>query len=203
MKVFSTCPLCFCYTATKLWEASSSQQASHFLSPLVNKKKYENLKAHIEYLQQTSHISVNKCKNCNFIYSFPNFAGDKKFYDLIFSDTNKYPQNRWEFMKSIDIIKNSNFKNPKILEIGSGDGAFIRKLVKKRITTKNAITAIEYSLYGKSKIKNFGVNCLSIDVKDNDNKLPHKEYDWDPRKYLGKSKVYCQQTQSLIGSQHY
>ena len=129
-KIFSTCPLCSCNTATQLWAASCSEQASHFLSPLVNREKYEKLKDHIKYLQKSSFVSLNKCSECNFIYSFPNFAGDKKFYDLIFSDTNKYPQNRWEFMKSIDIIKNSNFKNPKILEIGSGDGAFIRKLVK-------------------------------------------------------------------------
>ena len=177
-KIFSTCPLCSCNTATKLWEVSCSEQASHFLSPLVNRHKYENLKDHIRHLQKSSFVSLNKCSECKFIYSFPNFAGDKKFYDLIFSDTNKYPQNRWEFMKSLEIIRNSKFTNPKILEIGSGDGAFIRKLVKKRITTKNAITAIEYSTYGKSKIKNFGIECLSIDIKEINNRLPHKEYDF-------------------------
>ena len=109
MKIFSYCPLCFCDTATKLWEASCSEQASHFLSPLVNRDKYEKLKDHIVCLQKSSLVSLNKCSNCNFIYSFPNVAGDKKFYDLIFSDTNKYPQNRWEFINSIKIIKNSNF----------------------------------------------------------------------------------------------
>ena len=38
MKNFSTCPLCFCDNATQLWEASSLEQASHFLSPLVNQE---------------------------------------------------------------------------------------------------------------------------------------------------------------------
>ncbi len=178
MKNFPTCPLCSCDTATQIWKASCSEQASHFLSPLVNRDKYEELKEHICCLQKSSFISLNKCSACNFIYSFPNCAGDKKFYDLIFSDTNKYPQDRWEFMKSIEIIKNSKFTNPTILEIGSGDGAFIRKLVKQRITKKNSITAIEYSIYGKSKIKDFGIECLSIDIKDNKNKLPHKKYDF-------------------------
>ena len=177
-KIFSTCPLCSCNTATQIWEASSSEQASHFLRPLVNRDKYEKLKAHIQFLQKSSFVSLNKCSECNFIYSFPNFAGDKKFYDLIFSDTNKYPQNRWEFIESTEIIKNANFKRPKILEIGSGDGAFIRKLVKKGITNKNSITSIEYSRFGKSKIKEFGIKCLSIDIKEDKNKLPHKEYDF-------------------------
>ena len=177
-KIFSTCPLCACDTATQLWEVSCSEQASHFLSPLVNRDKYEQLKKHIKYLQKSSFVSLNKCSECNFIYSFPNFAGDKKFYDLIFSDTNKYPQNRWEFKKSAEIIRNSKFKNPRILEIGSGDGAFLKQLVKKGITNKNSITAIEYSVFGKSRIKKFGIKCLSIDIKEDKHKLPLKEYDF-------------------------
>ncbi len=178
MRILSTCPVCFCNKSTQIWKASFSEQASHFLSPLVNKDKYKKLKKHINYLQKSSYVSIKKCSGCNFVYSFPYIAGDKKFYDLIFSNTNKYPQNRWEFTRSIEIIKNSNFKNPKILEIGSGDGAFIKKLVKKRITSKSLITAIEYSIFGKSKIEAFGINCLSIDIKDEQKKLPYKEYDF-------------------------
>ena len=87
-KIFSTCPICSCDTATKLWEVSCSEQASHFLSPLVNRDKYEKLKEHICFLQKSSFISLKKCEECDFIYSFPYIAGDKKFYDLIFSDTN-------------------------------------------------------------------------------------------------------------------
>ena len=132
MRILSTCPLCFCNNSTQIWKASCSEQASHFLSPLLNKDKYKKLKEHIFHLQKSSYVSINKCSNCNFVYSFPYLAGDKNFYDLIFSNSNKYPQNRWEFTQSIEIIKNSNFKNPKILEIGSGDGAFVRKLLKKR-----------------------------------------------------------------------
>ena len=60
--------------------------------------------------------------------------------------------------KSIDVINNSCLINPKILEIGSGDGAFIRKLIKKRLTLKNNITSIEYSEYGKSRIEKWVYN---------------------------------------------
>ena len=178
MKIFSICPLCSCDNATQIWKASCSEQASHFLSPLVNRDKYEKLKEHIYNLQKSSFVSLNKCSECNFIYSFPHIAGDKKFYDLIFSNTNKYPNNRWEFFKSIEIIENSKLKTPKILEIGSGDGAFIRKLLKNKITTKSSINAIEYSIFGKSKIKSMGVKCLEIDINENKNKLPHEKYDF-------------------------
>ena len=174
----STCPICSSNNSTKLWTASSSEQASHFLSPLQDRKKYEILKEHITFLQKSPYISIKKCLACSFIYSFPYCAGDKKFYDLIFSETNKYPQERWEFQKSIEIIKMSRYKNPKILEIGSGDGAFIKKIINQNLTLRNHITSIEYSEYGKSKIKNMGINCLSIDIKEIKNTLPFEQYDF-------------------------
>ena len=174
----SFCPICSSNNTEKLWSASCSEQASHFLSPLQDRKKYEILKEHITYLQKSPYISIKKCLDCEFIYSFPNCAGDKKFYDLIYSKTNKYPQERWEFDKSIEIIRKSRFENPKILEIGSGDGAFLKKLIHHNLTHKKCITSIEYSEYGKSKIKSLGINCLSIDIKDNKDKLPYKNYDF-------------------------
>ena len=178
MDSYSFCPICASNNSKKLWSASCSEQASHFLSPLQDRKKYEILKEHITYLQKSPYISIKKCLDCDFIYSFPYCAGDKKFYDLIFSKTNKYPQERWEFEKSIEIIRKSRYENPKILEIGSGDGAFLKKLIHNNLTLKSCITSIEYSEYGKAKIKSLGINCLSIDIKENKDKLPYKKYDF-------------------------
>jgi len=178
MDSYSSCPICTSNNSVKLWSASCSEQASHFLSPLQDRKRYEILKEHITYLQKSPYISIKKCLDCDFIYSFPYCAGDKKFYDLIFSKTNKYPQERWEFEKSIELISKSRYKNPRILEIGSGDGAFLKKLIHNKLTLKSCITSIEYSEYGKSKIKSLGINCLSIDIKDNKEKLPYKKYDF-------------------------
>ena len=178
MDSISYCPICSSNNSRRLWTASTSDQASHFLSPLENSKKYELLKKHIKYLQNSPFINVKECLDCSFIYSDPYIAGDKRFYDLIFSKTNKYPQNRWEFQKSIDVINNSCLINPKVLEIGSGDGAFIRKLIKKRLTLKSNITSIEYSEYGKSRIEKMGIQCLSIDIKVDKNKLPYEKYDF-------------------------
>ena len=120
-KIYSTCPLCFSSTVTKLWEASCSEQASHFLSPLVNRDKYKKLKEHIEYLQKSPFVSLNKCSECSFIYSFPNVSGDKKFYDLIFSNTNKYPQDRWEFIKSISVTSKKPGRTEKLILTGDYD----------------------------------------------------------------------------------
>ena len=178
MKSISCCPICSSNNSRILWTASCSEQASHFLSPLEDRRKYQILKEHIKYLQKTPYINLKKCFECGFIYSFPYVGGDKKFYDLIFSNKNKYPQERWEFGKSIEIINNAGYQNPRILEIGSGDGAFIRKIIRNKLTLKKYITSIEYSNYGKSKINDLGIKCLSIDIKKDKNKLPYKQYDY-------------------------
>lgn len=178
MNLNTGCPICSSKKFKKLWTSSCSEQARHFLSPLDDIKKYEQLKEHITFLQKSYYVTKKECLNCGFIYSFPYCSGDKKFYDLIYSKNNKYPQERWEFEKSIEIIKLSKVKNPKILEIGSGDGAFIKKLINNKLTKKNSICSIEYSEYGKSNIKKLGINCLSIDIKQFKNQLPHKKYDF-------------------------
>ena len=174
----SNCPICDSFKSQKIWEASCSEQACHFISPLEDRRKYEELKEHIRNLQKKQFVALKRCLDCNFIYSSPYIAGDKEFYDLIFSERNKYPKERWEFQKSLDTIKMSGFKNPKILEIGSGDGAFLKKLIKNKITIKSNLTAIEYSDYGRSKIESLGINCFSIDIKKYKNKLPHEKYDF-------------------------
>ena len=49
MDSISYCPICSSNNSRRLWTASTSDQASHFLSPLENSKKYELLKKHIKY----------------------------------------------------------------------------------------------------------------------------------------------------------
>ena len=63
-------------------------------------------------------------------------------------------------MKSLEIIRNSKFTNPKILEIGSGDGAFIRKLVKKRITIKDQLLQLSIRYTANQKLRILGLSVF-------------------------------------------
>jgi SAM-dependent methyltransferase len=61
---------------------------------------------------------------------------------------------------------NKNFSPPKkLMEIGAGDGAFIKR-ISENILLKENILCTEYSDYGMKQIKNFGVKCLSEDVRN-------------------------------------
>lgn len=51
MECYSLCPICSSKNSKKLLSASCSEQASHFLSPLQDRNKYEILKEYITYME--------------------------------------------------------------------------------------------------------------------------------------------------------
>ena len=117
----SNCPICDSFKSQKIWEASCSEQACHFISPLEDRRKYEKLKEHIRNLQKKQFVVLKRCLDCNFIYSFPYVAGIRNFM-ILFSQKGINILKRDE-QKSIDTIK-GRIQNPKILEIGSVMGLF-------------------------------------------------------------------------------
>jgi SAM-dependent methyltransferase len=90
-------------------------------------------------------------------------AGDKDFYDLA-HEGSSYPAWRWEFDVAFDLISKSAKQQPRILEIGAGDGAFIYKLLNA-ITPAENLVAIEYSEHGKAKIQSSGISCFAKDIR--------------------------------------
>ena len=76
-----------------------------------------------------------------------------------------YPSWKWEFEFAFNVITNGSINEPRILEIGAGDGGFLGRLTG-HITCANNVVAIEYSDFGRSKIENLGVRCFSKDVRD-------------------------------------
>lgn len=53
----------------------------------------------------------------------------------------------------------------RLLEIGAGDGAFVRRLVGEKVVDSSNILTLEYSVYGKSRIEEEGITCLPVDVR--------------------------------------
>jgi SAM-dependent methyltransferase len=69
-----------------------------------------------------------------------------------------------------DVLSECLHSNAKLIEIGAGDGAFIKRIADK-ILPKEKIICTEFSEYGRNQIQKFGVSCLSEDVRD----LTHAE----------------------------
>ncbi|MGJ5674891.1 MAG: class I SAM-dependent methyltransferase [Nostochopsis sp.] len=107
-----------------------------------------------------------KCEDCGFGYASPYVGGDKKFYDLAY-ERSGYPTWKFEFQETIDFLSNISLDREKfsVLEVGAGDGAFLRKLTG--IVSSDSICATEYSDYGAQQIKKLGIEVYQSDFREN------------------------------------
>lgn len=87
--------------------------------------------------------TICRCTNCTTEFSDPLIEGDDIFYEWITNKNGYYSSNRWEFFSIIKLIKNK--KNINLLDVGCGDGKFL-KLVMSKVDNSN----IE-NLYGIDK----------------------------------------------------
>lgn len=157
------CPICKNDKGEILWETNSSKAAQHYLLKENDERKYHELVNHIEILWGGEKVEVVSCLNCGLCYSNPFVAGDEKFYTLAY-DRSNYPAWKWEFQVTLDYLK-SKTKEFKILEIGAGNGTFI-KSIKDKYTSRENIFCTEYSKYGLREIENIGVNFYNNDVRN-------------------------------------
>jgi SAM-dependent methyltransferase len=173
-KIESQCPVCNHKTANLLWSVSAKEVTSHFcdFKSLQGKDLYAHLKKNY-----ADKFEVHQCHNCLFSYAFPFKAGDYIFYNLAYP-TNSYPSWRWEYGLALNNISRKKIIKPKILEIGAGSGLFLKEILKRGISEKENISAIEYSNKGKAEIQKIGVDCSSLDVRDEGFFLPHASYDF-------------------------
>ncbi len=80
------------------------------------------------YLKNHPSIEYFACRNCHLHYYYPQIAGS----DLLYSQLQRfewyYQENKWEYEKAFNDIKQGD----KILEIGSGTGNFIKRLIVEK-----------------------------------------------------------------------
>jgi len=147
-----------------LWSVSIDSAVRHFVSPNEDLGRFEKLRDHLAVLWGGGdHCDVVACNDCDFVYSFPYVGGDKTFYNLAYVRSG-YPSWKWEFDCALKLIKDSGLDQPRVLEIGAGDGAFIKALMRE-VTSNDNLVAIEYSDIGKEQIEKLGVSCLSEDIR--------------------------------------
>lgn len=160
----ATCPVCSATAGSQLWDVDVDEATRHFVSPNEDNERFTLLRDHITQLWNGRVCKVVKCKNCDFVYSFPYVAGDKRFYDLAYQRSG-YPKWKWEFGYALREIEELGLERPTVLEVGAGEGAFTR-VISGKITTPDKITVTEYSEYGRGEIAKLGVNCAQGDVRD-------------------------------------
>lgn len=171
------CPLCGSNNAKLLYEIDSETVAKANFIKERNPQKFEQLVTNVNKTWKGTTCKVIQCDNCGLCYAKPFIAGDSEFYNLIYGGTRKSLW-KWEFKITFQEIKKIIGKiNPDkitLLEIGSGDGTFIRKISPGLIPKRN-IFCIDYSESCKKLIKEYGIKCETIDIiKTKDPKFKNK-----------------------------
>ena len=126
--VQATCPVCRSEAARLLWAVTSSQAAQHFVLKERDAARYSELVSHIEGLWSGTRCEVVRCDVCGFCHSQPFIAGDARFYQLAYGEQTGYPKSKWEFQVTCDALAGCDHSHHTLLEIGAGDGAFIRAI---------------------------------------------------------------------------
>ncbi len=160
------CPFCHASEGRVLYTVTASESATHFVLPWQNPEKYKQLEQHLINLWQQNTCQVVCCSSCQGAFSSPFVAGDKEFYDLAYQRSG-YPHEKWEFKRALDWVKEEikDFKiaEKKILEIGAGEGAFLKQIIAMGGNPKN-ISAIEYSDWGRKKLQDLQLNDVSYET---------------------------------------
>lgn len=118
----------------------------------------------IRRLWGQDYCQVIQCDACGFCFSNPYVSGNDEFYRLAY-DRKGYPKWKWEYQVTYDKLNPLSGKNIRLLEIGAGDGAFVRRIVGSVVPHQN-ILCTEYSDFGRTQIERLGVRCVAKDVRE-------------------------------------
>jgi SAM-dependent methyltransferase len=159
----SKCPVCSSTRLTTLREFSSEGAAQHFVCSGEDRKRHQDLAAHIEKLWGGSHCAIRQCLDCEFGFSDPYVAGDMLFYDLAYPRIG-FPTGKWEYSRTVGELARLQLHANRVLEVGSGYGFFLDKIADVYVS-KSGITALEFDGSAVSTLRAKGYAAIQDDIR--------------------------------------
>ncbi|PDS23140.1 class I SAM-dependent methyltransferase [Flavobacterium branchiophilum] len=119
-----------------------------------------------DYFTNLDYISIYKCINTGYRFYYPfNLSGDSKFYEHFQKFDWYYMPWKWEH----EISKNYINDGDKLLEVGCGQGAFLKKINELYSLDKSIGLELNESSkndYGKFQVLNERIEDYSVNNKD-------------------------------------
>jgi len=132
-QVSSVCPVCGATNeGQSLASYSIEDAAAHFCTETRDAARNARLRNCIARLWKEHTCHFRRCDLCGFGYGYPFVGGDEEFYSIL-HDQHAYPHWRWEYDLALAEANKtaSNQLSPAAIDIGAGDGAFLRKLPRR------------------------------------------------------------------------
>jgi SAM-dependent methyltransferase len=125
------CPLCESeLKAPPLHSFDDLQAAAHFCPIARDFDRHSRMRASIKKLWGATTAEVYLCPECGFGFGWPYVGGDEEFYSILHEHAG-YPSSRWEYGLTIKQVNREFPDGGKVLDIGAGDGAFLKSLGDK------------------------------------------------------------------------
>lgn len=166
----SICPICSSSNYRILYEVTIKMGIEHLgVNPMSERGKI--LESIIEELWGGGVCNFVQCENCSFVYAHPFIAGTNEFYSLAYQNSGFYYDWKWEYQITyndiVTLINESSLHNINLLEVGAGNGAFVKR-ISPVLIPKDKVMCTEFSDYGRREILKYGISCISDDLKNLD-----------------------------------
>ncbi len=162
------CPVCRSGRTRLLRSVNADEAAQHYVLREVERDRHDRLRAHIRMLWNGDTCDRRWCDECGCGFADPFVAGDARFYDLAYSRSG-YPAAKWEFRRTRESLlagrATSGTTPRKLLEIGAGDGGFVR-MIAPEILPAEDIVCTEFSEFGRRTLLGLGAECHAVDLRD-------------------------------------
>lgn len=130
-------------------------------------KLYKGQGTDVSRFFQNKKVKLYKCLSSGYRFFYPNSViGDAQFYKELSSTRPNYYSERWEHLKSLNFIKQSD----NVLEIGSGFGSFLQKLKDLEINAEG----IELNNHAVEHCKGKGLNVSGTLIEEFSKIYPDK-----------------------------
>ena len=161
-----SCPACGGLDAIARFSVTAHEAAQHFALAEGECLRHDKLEDCIRSLWDQSSCDIVECSTCQLRFAWPFIGGDSEFYNLAYPN-HIYPESRWEFSKTVDILEKRDVKGGKLLEIGSGSGYFLDRISPRFIDRSNVVAA-EYDNDACSSLRRKGFDVLQRDIRSGD-----------------------------------
>jgi len=145
------CPLCKSEDVQVVYSVTNAEAAQHWKLKEHDPAGHRALSDKIEALWGQKHAESMLCHTCDFGFSSPFVAGDESFY-MMAHGASRYPKDKWEFTRAVELLKPRMNNDFRVLEIGSGYGFFLDKLVSVGLPPANA-WSLEYNDTARDKLE--------------------------------------------------
>lgn len=106
---------------------------------------------------------IRTCADCGFGFASPFVAGDGQFYNLAYP-TVRYPTMKWEFAKTLEVLRRMSTRGATALDVAAGPGFFLDLCVPEFFAA-HSVMATEFNEEPLRRLRSRGYGALSADLR--------------------------------------